>query len=143
MPKPPFLNSMGCCWATDCRVTLEVGGLEMGSWGRAGSVGGILEVVVDNKLCCWRRDCGVQSLLFRISRLSLVPSGLHVALMSCLERGWMQDKERAVYRKSFVFCWKSKSTCPVRVLGCDILLSAPLPRGLCHQGCEENLCVKS
>lgn len=87
---------MGCCWATDCRVTLEVGGLEMGSWGRAGSVGGILEVVVDNKLCCWRRDCGVQSLLFRISRPSLVPSGLHVALMSCLERGWMQTR-RGLY----------------------------------------------
>lgn len=90
---------MGCSWATGRGAALEVGGLEMGSWGRAGPVAGKLEVVVDHKLCCWGGDCGVQPLLFKASRPSLVPSGLHVALMSCLERGWMQDKERAGDRK--------------------------------------------
>lgn len=114
MPKPPFLKPMGCSWATGHGAALEVGGLEMDSWGRAGPVAGRLEVVVDHKLCCWGGDCGVQPLLFKTSRSSLVPSGLHVALMSCLERGWMQGKERAADRKCFVFCWKSKSTCPIR-----------------------------
>lgn len=89
MPKPPFLNPMECSWSTGCRAAFEMGGLEVGSWGRADSVGGRLEMVVDNQLCCWGGDSGVQPLLFKTSRPSLVPSGLHVFLMNYVERGWM------------------------------------------------------
>lgn len=112
MPKSVFLNPMGCSWATGPLAALEVGGLEMGSWWRAGSVAGRLEVVVDDKLCCWGGDCGVQPLLFETSRPSLVPGGLHVALMSHLERGWMQDKERAARQKVLCVLLEEKICLP-------------------------------
>lgn len=66
MPKRPILNPMGCSWATGHRAALEVGGLEMGSWGRANSIGGRLQVVVEEAAgegtvgfyhCCSRSPC--------------------------------------------------------------------------------------